>query len=189
MTALVRGVSAALTVSGVTQIVSGSTSQKTGVRAGRRDRLGRRVEGERRDDDLVAGADAERAQGDRDGLGAVGDADRVRGAQVGANSCSKAATSGPRMNCPRSRTSSIAAWMRRRSGVSGVLGSNSETATAAAYAGPSFGVVWVRAPRGWSVYPGPSCSPWYSSSPRSPTSWRRSPPTWSATSACPGSSC
>ena len=31
MTALVRGVSAALTVSGVTHMVSGSTSQKTGV--------------------------------------------------------------------------------------------------------------------------------------------------------------
>ena len=31
MTALVRGVSAAFTVSGVTHMVSGSTSQKTGV--------------------------------------------------------------------------------------------------------------------------------------------------------------
>ena len=76
-TAFVRGVSAARTVSGVTQNVSGSTSQKTGARARRRDRLGRRVERERRDDDLVAGPDAERAQRDRQRVGAVGDADRV----------------------------------------------------------------------------------------------------------------
>ena len=76
MTALVRGVSAARTVSAVTQNVSGSTSQKTGRAPGRRDRLGAGVEGERRDDDLVAGPDAERAQRDRQRVGAVGDADR-----------------------------------------------------------------------------------------------------------------
>ena len=83
MTAFVRGVSAALTVSGVTQIrVRVDVAEHRGG-AGRRDRLGRRVEGERRDDDLVARADAQRAQGDRDGLGAVGDPDRVPGAQIG----------------------------------------------------------------------------------------------------------
>ena len=54
-------------------------------RAGARvdDRLGGRVEGERRDDDVVAGADAERAQRDRDRVGAVGDADGVPRAEVG----------------------------------------------------------------------------------------------------------
>ena len=53
-----------------------------GPRAGVRDRLGGGVERERRDDDVVAGADAERAQRERDRVRAVGDADRVPGAQV-----------------------------------------------------------------------------------------------------------
>ena len=83
MTAFVLGVSTAFTVSAVTHIVSGSTSQKTGHRAGRRDRLGRGPERERRDDDLVARPDAQRAQRDRERLGAVGDADRVPRADVG----------------------------------------------------------------------------------------------------------
>jgi hypothetical protein len=53
-----------------------------GPRAGRRDRLGRRVEGERGNDDLVAGPDAEREQRQGDGVGPVRDADRVRHAEV-----------------------------------------------------------------------------------------------------------
>ena len=51
--------------------------------AGVRDRLSRRVEGERRHDDLIAWPDAHRAQRDRQRVGAVGDADRVRRAEVG----------------------------------------------------------------------------------------------------------
>ena len=46
------------------------------------DRLGRRVEGEGRHDDLVAGLDAERPEPDGDGVRAVGNADRVTDAQV-----------------------------------------------------------------------------------------------------------
>ena len=49
-----------------------------GRRAGRRDRLGGRVERERRHDDLVAGPDAHRPQRDRQRVGAVGHADRLR---------------------------------------------------------------------------------------------------------------
>ena len=52
------------------------------TRAGRRDRLGGRVERERRHDDIVAGPDAHRAQGDRQRVGAVGDADDVIDAEV-----------------------------------------------------------------------------------------------------------
>ena len=48
-------------------------------RAGVDDRLGGRVEGERGHDDLVAGADAEGPQRDRQRVGAVGDADAVAG--------------------------------------------------------------------------------------------------------------
>ena len=47
-----------------------------------RDRLGRRVERERRADDLVALADAERIEGDHECVGAVGDADRLSDAEV-----------------------------------------------------------------------------------------------------------
>ena len=105
ITAFVRGVSAARTVSGVTQNVSGSTSQNTGRGAGRRDRLRARVERERRDDDLVAGPDAERAQRDRQRVGAVGDADGVRARRSTPRTRdSKAATSGPRMYLPPSST-------------------------------------------------------------------------------------
>ena len=74
----VRGVSAAATVSTVRFRVSGSTSQNTGRRADAGDRLGGRVERERRDHDLIARADSERAKADRDRVGPVGDADRVR---------------------------------------------------------------------------------------------------------------
>ena len=52
---------------------------------------------ERRDDHLVARADAESAQRDRQRIGAVADPDAVLGAEEGANSDSKASTSGPRM--------------------------------------------------------------------------------------------
>ncbi len=107
ITAFVRGVSAARTVSAVTQNVSGSTSQNIGRRARRRDRLGGRVEGERGDDDLVARTDVERTQGERQRVGAVGDADRVarrRGRRR--SSDSNALTSGPRMKRPSSMTAS-----------------------------------------------------------------------------------
>ena len=54
-----------------------------GAGAGLDDRLGRGVEGERGGDDLVALADAGRAQGDGQAVGAVGDADGPGGAEVG----------------------------------------------------------------------------------------------------------
>jgi hypothetical protein len=53
-----------------------------GPRAGQRDRLGRGVERERWDHDLVAGPDAHRPQRQRDGVGAVADPDHVAGAQI-----------------------------------------------------------------------------------------------------------
>ena len=46
-----------------------------------RDRLRRRVERERRADDLVAGADLHRVEQDHDRVGAVRDADRLRDAE------------------------------------------------------------------------------------------------------------
>ena len=52
-------------------------------RAAPRDRLGRRVEGERRADHLVARPDAERVEGEHERVGAVGDADRPLDAEVG----------------------------------------------------------------------------------------------------------
>ena len=82
MTAFVAGVRAACTVSGVTIIVSRIDVAEDGTRAGRRDRLGGRVERERRHDDIVAGPDAHRAQGDRQRVGAVGDADDVIDAEI-----------------------------------------------------------------------------------------------------------
>ena len=51
-------------------------------RADARDRLGRRVERERRADHLVAAADAERVEREHERVGAVRDADRVRDAEV-----------------------------------------------------------------------------------------------------------
>ena len=47
------------------------------------DCLSRRVEREGRADDLVPGADLERTQHEHDRIGAVGDADRMRHAEVG----------------------------------------------------------------------------------------------------------
>jgi hypothetical protein len=79
---LVRGVSAARTVSGVTHIVSRATSQKTGRAPAGRDRLARGVERERRHDHVVTGPDAHGAQRDRQRVGAVGDADGVIGARA-----------------------------------------------------------------------------------------------------------
>ena len=52
-------------------------------RASPRDRLGRRVEGERRTDDLVAGADLHRVEHEHERVGAVRDADRPLRAEVG----------------------------------------------------------------------------------------------------------
>ena len=53
-----------------------------GTGAGRWDRLGGRVERERWDDDIVAGPDAHRAQGDRQRVRAVRDADDVIDAEI-----------------------------------------------------------------------------------------------------------
>ena len=53
-----------------------------GTGAGRWDRLGGRVERERRHDDIVARPDAHRAQGDRQRVRAVGDADDVIDAEI-----------------------------------------------------------------------------------------------------------
>ena len=83
MMALVRGVMAASMLAGSRFSVSGRMSTKTGLRAGLGDGLGRGVERERRGDDLVAGADAERAQRDGEAVGAVGDADGSGGAHEG----------------------------------------------------------------------------------------------------------
>ena len=70
-------------------------------------------------DDVVAGPDAERAQGDRDRLGAVGDADRVVDAEVARRTpCSKAADLRAEDEAPASRApSSSASRRRRRSGL------------------------------------------------------------------------
>ena len=82
MTAFVRGVIAAAIAAGSMFSVSGSTSTNTGRRAGLGDGLDAGVEGERHRDDLVARADAEGAQGDRQAVGAVGDADGPRRAEI-----------------------------------------------------------------------------------------------------------
>ena len=65
--------------------------------ARRGDRLGGGVEAEGGHHHLVARADAHRAQGDRDRVGAVGHADGVRGAAVGGELLLEGGTSGPRM--------------------------------------------------------------------------------------------
>ena len=98
MTAFVAGVRAARTVSAVTQNVSRVDVAEHGAGARERDRLRRGVEGERRDDDVVARADAERAEGEHQGVRAVR-RPRRRGACRGRrrSSRSKPATSGPRM--------------------------------------------------------------------------------------------
>ena len=54
-----------------------------GGRAGPGDRLGGRVERERRADHLVPGADAHRLEREHERVGAVGDADRVGHAEIG----------------------------------------------------------------------------------------------------------
>ena len=51
--------------------------REDGSRAAPDDRLGRRVERERRADDLVAGADADRVEREDERVGAVRDADRA----------------------------------------------------------------------------------------------------------------
>ena len=65
--------------------------------ARRRDRLGTRVERERRHDDFVAWSDPHRAQRDRQRVRAVGDADCMLHPAVGGELRSNAVTSGPRM--------------------------------------------------------------------------------------------
>ena len=116
------------TVSAVTQNVSGSTSQNTGRAPVGGIASAERVEGEGRHDDLVAGPDAERAQRERQRVGAVGHADRVarrRGRRR--TRASKASTSGPRMNAPRSSTAAMRASSSARRGASGVRVSNRGT--------------------------------------------------------------
>ena len=63
MIAAVRGVIAAATAAGSRQKLSGSMSAKTGSAPTSRTALARGGERERRHDDLVAGADAERHAG------------------------------------------------------------------------------------------------------------------------------
>ncbi len=60
----------------------GTDVDEHGLGSGLSDRLGRRVEGERYGDDLVAGADAQRAERDREAVGAVGDADGTGGPHI-----------------------------------------------------------------------------------------------------------
>ena len=90
------------------------------ARAGRRDRLGGRVERERRDHDLVAGADAERAQRERQRVGPVRDADRVAGADIGGELVLERLTSGPRMKLLASIIAASFASISPRSGATGV---------------------------------------------------------------------
>ncbi len=119
MTARVRGVIAA-------SIAAGRDAERVRLdvdedrgRAGQRDGVGRGGEGEGRDDDLVAGADAQRDQGQvqRGGAGVDGNALRAR-RRSSANSCSKAATCGPCASHPEARTASTAA--RSSSPISGL---------------------------------------------------------------------
>jgi hypothetical protein len=78
-------------------------------RAGHHDRERGVGRGERRGNHFVAGADAERAQDQGNRVRPVADANRVRAPDAAANSRSKASTSGPSTNQPRSMTRSIAA--------------------------------------------------------------------------------
>ena len=153
-----------------------------GPGAGGRDRLGAGVEGEAGHDHVVAGADAERAQRDRERLGAVGHADRVGHAEVPRRArASKAATSGPRMNAPLSSTRSTAARRSARSGSSGVLGSKSGTGTGGRLS------PWPEGPQPLPCAAA-SCRQRSCPSPRSPTRSSSSPRTSWAISGSSGSS-
>ena len=81
MIALVRGVIRAATSSGSRFSVIGIDVGEDRRRTDARDRLGRRVEGERRADHLVAGADPERLEREDERVGPVRDADRMRYAE------------------------------------------------------------------------------------------------------------
>ena len=86
-------------------------------RAAPRDRLGGRVERERRADHLVARADPERVEHEHERVGAVRDADRTRRRRdSSAASRSNASTSGPKMKRP---DSSVRANASFSSGMSG----------------------------------------------------------------------
>ena len=61
--------------------MTGSMSTKTGRRPGAADGADGGEEGERRQDDLVAGADVQGVQGQQQGVGAGGAADAVAGPQ------------------------------------------------------------------------------------------------------------
>ena len=79
-----------------------------GRRLAPRDRLGGRVERERRADHLVAATDAEGVEDDDDRVRPVGDADRLGHVEKSAASRSNAVTFGPKTNCPLSSTSAKA---------------------------------------------------------------------------------
>ena len=128
MTAFVRGVSAARTVSGGDAERLRVDVAEHRPRAGRRDRLGRRVERERRHHDLVARPDAHRLQRQRQRVGAVGHADRVARAEVARRSPPRSprppgrGCSGPRRAARRAsragaRAAARAVWRCRREGL------------------------------------------------------------------------
>ena len=82
MIARVRSVTRAATSSGI-EVERGRVDVgEDGRRAAPRDRLGGRVERERRADHLVAGADPHRVEREHERVGAVRDADRARHAEV-----------------------------------------------------------------------------------------------------------
>ncbi len=80
--ALVRGVIAASTAAGSMSRYVSSTSTNTGGRADPRHGFGGRDEGVRGEDDLVAGADADRAVGEFERVRAVGRTDALANADV-----------------------------------------------------------------------------------------------------------
>ena len=99
-------------------------------RAEERDRLGGGEERERRDDDLVAGADAQRAQGEQQRVGAVGDADGVRRADVGRELALERLDLGPKMKRLESMISLTFARISASIGASGADVLKSGTAMA-----------------------------------------------------------
>ena len=116
MIAFVRGVIRRSTSSGSRFSVAGVDVGEDRRRADARDRLGGRVERERRADDLVAGADPERVEHEHERVGAVGDADRLRHAEVLGRLALEALDLGPEDEPPVSSVRSNAAFS---SGISG----------------------------------------------------------------------
>ena len=117
MIAFVRGVDPALDVLGIEVQRHRVDVGEDRRRAGARDRLGGRVEGERRADHLVAAPDADRLEHEHERVGAVRDADRLRDAEVRRRPPPRTpARSGPKMNRPDSSDAPNASWS---SGISG----------------------------------------------------------------------